>query len=75
MCCEDFFSVNKKIKDIDFVAAILPGLKDMQVWDWITTHHDELIELMFAEFLKELRKEFLLEYFTLPHLFWSECSF
>lgn len=61
MCCEDFFSMNKKIEDADCVAAILPGLKDMQAWDWIATHHNELIELMFAEFLKELRKEFLPE--------------
>jgi hypothetical protein len=59
MACEDFFSANKKLEEVDHVAAVLPGLKDMRARDWVATHRTELIVLPFANFMKELHKEFL----------------
>jgi hypothetical protein len=59
MACEDFFSANKKLEEMDRVAAVLPGLKDMRARDWVATHRMELVALPFANFMKDLRKEFL----------------
>lgn len=59
MACIDFFRVNKKIDTDKHIAAVLPGLKDMQARDWVATHGDHLSELMFVEFIIELQKEFL----------------
>jgi hypothetical protein len=61
MACDDFFTANHKIEAAQHVGSVLPGLKDMRVWDWIATHHDCLSALSFAAFMKVLRKEFLPE--------------
>lgn len=59
MACMDFFRANKKILINEQVTAVLPGLKDMRVHDWVATHGDRLSELQFPEFIKELQREFL----------------
>jgi hypothetical protein len=59
MACEDFFSANKKLEEVDCVTAILPGLKDMRARDWVATHRDHLVTLAFGDFMKELHREFL----------------
>lgn len=59
MVCEDFFSANKKLEEVDWVAAVLPGLKDMRTQDWVATHCSELTAVPFPSFMKQLCKEFL----------------
>lgn len=59
MACEDFFSANKKLEDMDCVGAVLPGLKDMHAHDCVVMHQAELVGLSFANFMKNLQKEFL----------------
>jgi hypothetical protein len=59
MACEDFFSANSKLEETERIAAVLPGLKDMQARDWVATHHSELTSLSFAGFMKTLCREFL----------------
>lgn len=59
MACMDFFRVNKKILLEDCMAAILPGLKDMRAQDWVAMHGDQLAEMSFTDFVKEMQKEFL----------------
>jgi hypothetical protein len=59
MVCKDFFSANKKLEEADRVAAVLPGLKNMQARDWVATHHSELTAVPFPNFMKQLCKEFL----------------
>jgi hypothetical protein len=61
MACEDFFSANSKLEEMDHVAAILPGLKDMRARDWVATHRSDLTLLSFADFMKSLHREFLTE--------------
>jgi predicted membrane-bound spermidine synthase len=37
MACEDFFAANRKLEAADYVGAVLPGLKDMRIRDWIAS--------------------------------------
>lgn len=61
MACEDFLSANSKLVESDCIAAILPGLKDMRVRDWVAIHCLDLTALVFMDFMKCLRREFLSE--------------
>jgi hypothetical protein len=61
MVCEDFFSANKKLEDADHICAVLPSLKDMHAHNWVAMHQAKLVDLLFAEFMKTLQKEFLSE--------------
>jgi hypothetical protein len=39
MACDDFFAANRKLETAEHVGAVLPGLKDMHICDWIMTCH------------------------------------
>jgi hypothetical protein len=55
---QDFF-VAKSVPADKQVKMVIPGLKDIPVRDWITADHDQVVALPFADFMKELRVNFL----------------
>jgi hypothetical protein len=54
----DFF-VSKSVPAEKQVTMIIPGIKDLQVRDWITAEHEHIVVLLFATFMTELRANYL----------------
>lgn len=56
--CLDFFNC-KEIKEEDQVHKILSCFRDTQIPDWISGDHNRLLKLLFADFMTELRANYL----------------
>ena len=54
---QDFF-VAKSVPAEEQVSLILPGIKDIQICDWITVDHARISSLPFNKFIKELHLNF-----------------
>ena len=54
----DFF-VSKSVPADKQVTMIIPGIKDIHIRDWIGADRDRIVALTFAEFMKEMRLNYL----------------
>jgi len=54
----DFF-ISKSVPDDKQVTMIIPGIKDLHICDWIATKHARIVALPFAEFMTEMRFNYL----------------
>ena len=54
----DFF-VSKSVPADKQVTMIIPGIKDIRIRDWIGANRDRIVALTFAEFMKEMRLNYL----------------
>ena len=53
------FLVSKSVPNKKQVTMIIPGIKDLQIRDWISADRARLIALPFAEFMAEMRSNYL----------------